>query len=413
MVEQPIYFLHAFAVSPDHGSEKGLGFLWLKELAEKCHVVCFSEREFVAAAQVALGPDLEGKVRFESIDIGDKARKIIWNQGQWSAYFFLWWYHVKVLIRALKVAKECKPAVVHHLNLIGFRSPGFLFLLKPLFGARLIWGPIGGTNLPPPRIYAKYGLRVGAKQLLKNFFSLTTLLWPSVILWRFFSDKIFWANASGSRIFKWYFGDPALFPETFSKPQFYSVYEVRYEKKIRVLSVGKNDSRKLHLAVRDAIFAYARSVPSDDIEVIMIGYNDFDLRELLDKSEAQSLSNVTFTSKLVSNSEMKSCLSEGDVLIHSSIDEGTSHAVVEALCTGIPIIMFDVGGHLEYVSDTDQSVFLMQKPASFSEGVSAIMASIEDFREWQGKKHGLVIDRTMERFSPQMRVTKFLEICDV
>ena len=70
--------------------------------------------------------------------------------------------------RALRAARQLHAQVrfdlVHHVNILGFREPGYLWKLDAPF----IWGPVGGTQNYPWRNLSQAGLIGGVREVLRN-----------------------------------------------------------------------------------------------------------------------------------------------------------------------------------------------------------------------------------------------------
>lgn len=68
-----------------------------------------------------------------------------WNQGDWRFYFHYNKWQQKTLAIAKQIIKEQNIDIVHQLNMIGFREPGYLWKLDKPF----IWGPTNAKEAFP------------------------------------------------------------------------------------------------------------------------------------------------------------------------------------------------------------------------------------------------------------------------
>lgn len=355
--ERPLYFLHSYGVSPDHGSEKGLGFNWLRELGRYYNVVVFCEAEFAGRCYERLKAS-DATIYIKPVSIGEVGRRMVWKQGTWIAYLFLIVYHLRVLLAAIQtsISLRERPSISHQLSMIGFRSPGYLALFR-LLGAKVIWGPIGGLNTPPPGLYADYGPQVVAAQAAKNILNEVSLLLPSVLMWRLLANKTIIVTRPKSRLLSFFFGNSQMFPETFCKPEFTTEFETEERQtldRLQLVTTGKPSYRKLHRTLLIELDRIAAELCSENnlkgVDLTILGCNESDLAKLLDGTSSHYLE---VTCKHGTLDLVKENLRKAELYVHLSVDEGTSHAVVEAASVGLPIICFDVGGHTAYLCEKD------------------------------------------------------------
>ena len=66
-----------------------------------------------------------------------------WNQGDWRFYKYYKKWQWKTYLIAKEICAEVNIDVLHQLNMIGFREPGYLWKLSKENGVPFVWGPIG------------------------------------------------------------------------------------------------------------------------------------------------------------------------------------------------------------------------------------------------------------------------------
>ena len=69
-----------------------------------------------------------------------------WNQGDWRFYkhYHAWQYRTYEI--ALGIIKIYHIDIVHQLNMIGFREPGYLWKIE---GIPFVWGPVDAKEKFP------------------------------------------------------------------------------------------------------------------------------------------------------------------------------------------------------------------------------------------------------------------------
>ena len=140
--------VNAYSCSPFRGSEPGLGWNWCINMARYCELFIITEAHWKENIELEL-PNLEQRnnMHFYYNAVPEKALLMARNQGDWRFY----WYYKKWQRRTLDIAKiicsENKIDLVHQLNWVAFREPGYLWKLN----IPMVWGPIGGLNMTPKK----------------------------------------------------------------------------------------------------------------------------------------------------------------------------------------------------------------------------------------------------------------------
>ncbi len=147
--------VNCFVCSPYRGSEPGMGWNFVSNLSRlhELHIITEYESQ----------PDLERyfdehphvkenmHVYYLSKPSHETLRKI-WPP---SYYWFYKKWQKKALALALELDKKEHFDIVHQLNMIGYREPGYLWKMnKPL-----VWGPIGGFQMTPWKLLPSMGLK--------------------------------------------------------------------------------------------------------------------------------------------------------------------------------------------------------------------------------------------------------------
>ncbi|NJK97070.1 MAG: hypothetical protein HC905_21015 [Bacteroidales bacterium] len=123
-----------------------MGWNWITHLANYCKLTVISEKSFQQEIEKSL-PELKltHQPVFHYLDIGERAIKLFWKQGDWRFYKFYHAWQKQALDLARQLYASSRFHLTHQLNLIGYREPGYLWKL-PL---PHIWGPINGYQQMP------------------------------------------------------------------------------------------------------------------------------------------------------------------------------------------------------------------------------------------------------------------------
>lgn len=158
--------INAYACSPDMGSEPGMAWNWCVNLANHCELHIITEGEFRDKIEAVVPTLPQGKnMHFYYNPVSDEVRRMCWNQGDWRFYWHYRKWQQKTLEIAQDIIAEHHIDVLHQLNMIGFREPGYLWKID---GIPFVWGPIGGMELVPTAYLKGTGWKTMLKNRLKN-----------------------------------------------------------------------------------------------------------------------------------------------------------------------------------------------------------------------------------------------------
>ncbi|CAN5382679.1 glycosyltransferase family 4 protein [soil metagenome] len=135
-----------------------------------------------------------------------------------------------------------------------------------------------------------------------------------------------------------------------------------------VVSVGALIPRKGHDIVIDAV---AR-LP--DVNLLIAGEGP-ENAALKARIVHQGVANRVHLLGPVAHGELPALLAAADVMALASSSEGLANAWVEALASGVPIVIPDAGGAGEVVTDPSYGRIAERTPAAFAQAISEILAS--------------------------------------
>lgn len=326
--------ISAYAVCPEKGSEPGMGWNWISNIAKYCivHVITEGEwREEIDRAVEKL--EWGSRMHFYYIPVSSKIRKMCWKQGDWRFYYYYHLWQRLALLKAEEICGNIPISLIHQLNMIGFREPGLLWEIKDI---PVIWGPVGGFGGIPYRFSKEFGIKSAFKQCIKNFANKIQIYQPNVYNAIRYSTQIIAATSEAQIALQKYRKDSVfLLNETGSSRITKSDRDFN-SVKLKIIWVGKRDHRKgLDLALKTM-----RKLINSNLELHVVGVEKSALNQLLIKD----LHNVYFYS-WIPHHEVQTHFNKCHILLFTSLHEGTPHAVIEALSNGLPVICHDICGH--------------------------------------------------------------------
>ena len=243
--------INAYACSPNMGSEPGMAWNWCANLANYCELHIITEGEFRDKIE-AVVPTLPqgGNLHFYYNPVSEEVRRMCWNQGDWRFYKHYRTWQYRTYEMALDIMKVYHIDVLHQLNMIGFREPGYLWKIE---GIPFVWGPVDAKEKFPIAYLQDAGLKKQLFMRLKNFLTELQLKYSlRVRKTTKHASIVVSASSESQKSFKKYFDiDSPLLNETGCYPQVYDFQDKSYKKELDLLWVGKLDFRKqLALAIR-------------------------------------------------------------------------------------------------------------------------------------------------------------------
>lgn len=337
--------INAYACSPNMGSEPGMAWNWCINLAQYCELHIITEEEFRNNIENTLPSLSQGKnMHFYYNPVSDKIRRMCWNQGDWRFYY----YYKRWQYRAYKIALDIINAthidIIHQLNMIGFREPGYLWKIDKPF----VWGPVDAKEDFPITFLKEASVKTRFVIHLKNFLTRTQLRYDKRIREAVNKASILIAASSeAKKSFDKYFHKVSfLLNETGCYPISNRKDEVRECEYFNILWVGKFDFRKqLGLAIK--ILA---GLKNSNIRLHIVGDEKTIFYQNLVKQ--LNVSELCIWYGKITHKEVQNVMLKSDILLFTSVAEGTPHVVLEALGNQLPVICFNTCGQGDSINDS-------------------------------------------------------------
>lgn len=341
--------INAYACAPNMGSEPGMAWNWITNLANYCKVHVITEGQWQTEIEEALKELPQAKsIVFYYNPVSDKIRKMCWNQGDWRFYYYYKNWQKQTLLLANEIIKDNSIDAVHQLNMIGFREPGFLWEIK---NKPFIWGPIDAKQ-KFPRAYL-YGFSFKSKIFihLKNVLTYFQLRYSFRVRTAMLNSSFVVSASSDSRqtIKKFFDVDSVLINETGC-----SIREVLLNKEtknsntLHLLWIGKFELRKqLKLALQTLA-----SLKQIDIVLHIVGGEDEVTQEYKSIANELNISDKCIWHGKIPHAKVQDLMQSSDLFFFTSVAEGTPHVVLEAISNSLPVLCFDVCGQGDSVDET-------------------------------------------------------------
>lgn len=344
--------ISAYAVSPNHGSEPGMGWNWIVNLATYCNLYVITEAQFKSEIEVAVQKlPQKNNLNFYFNDIGEKSRKLCWNQGDYRFYYYYRKWQKSTLTIANKIISEHKIDIIHQLNMIGYREPGYLWKIE---GIPFIWGPVGGFTIVPIAYLPSLGIKNALFYTIKNV--LNYIQAKTSIRVRKAANKadlIFAASGNTKSAFKHLlYKNSIVMSETGCAVNHCADYVPANvnSKEFNVLWVGRIIPTK-QLGIALATINKVKKLDGLVFHIVGTSLNPKELDKYKKIATLLGIQDKCRWHGEIPRDKVDEIMRKSQLFFFTSIVEATSTVVMEAISNFLPILCFDTCGHGEIVSN--------------------------------------------------------------
>ena len=344
--------INAYACSPNMGSEPGMAWNWCVNLAKYCELYIITEGELKEQIEAILPTLPQGEnMHFYYNPVSERIRKMCWNQGDWRFYKYYREWQRKTYLIAKDICDKEHVDILHQLNMIGFREPGYLWKLSQEKDIPFVWGPIGGVKQFPTAYLQGAGVKMKVFNHIKNMVNILQLRYAKRVNKAFHSAKVLISSIPDSyyAIKKIKGLDSVIIPETGCLISNKVSTKRFYQNKIHVMWIGKFDFRKqLPLALRAVAL-------TENPNIILDVYGTGSLDKV---DSAKKLAKQLGLERRVvwhgnqPNAIVIENLRKAQLFLFTSVSEDTSTVVLEAVSNQLPVLCFDTCGMAAVIDDS-------------------------------------------------------------
>lgn len=362
-----------YACSPYDGSERAVGWNWLRELNRHHDITALTSYSYKNDIEdyIHKNPNMMKNTKFVYIDVPNTS----WHIGyRFERLYYILWQKQAVKEAKRLIQKE-KFDLVHHITYVTCVLPTQMYKL----GIPFLYGPVsGGENIPniiqypmSKKEYFMEKIRTGVQIFFKhtpNFYK--TMENASLILATTEETKKFIPLKYQSKV--------EIFQSIgLTESIFYPKPENKNNKKVRFLMAGRMLYWKgFELGIVAFIKALKRGI---NAELVILGDTEnnpsyMGYKERLKQMCGEYLNNEIVFVPRVDYEKMKSFYDEFDVFINCSLRDSGCFVVMEAMSRQLPCIVVDTGG--PKVNTTEKSAIKIQ-PAPMEKMINEISHAIE------------------------------------
>lgn len=338
--------LSSFACSSVWGSEPGVGWQWLLQLARQYEVVLLTHAYFRAHLEPALrDTGLEVEVHYvQAPAFGLHPHR----QLNSRLYYTFWQWRLRSVARQLLANRHFD--LVHHLTWGTLRFPCFLGGL----GVPLVMGPLGGGEAAPLRLFRGLPLRIFAFDVLRSLSLSWVRIDPMATWGPRHSALVLCKSGDSLRALPRSVQARAVVVPEIGSPEVDLTVRAAESvlppgRPIRLLFAGRLLGWK---GVAIALGAVRRLVQQGhDVEFDIAG--DGPLRaHLADCIARAGLQGCVRMLGSIPRTELMALYGRADLFLFPSLHDSSGNVVLESLSRGLPVVCLDLGGPRYYVDES-------------------------------------------------------------
>ena len=370
--------INAYACSPNMGSEPGMAWNWCENLAKYCELHIITEGEFRDKIEKKLPTLPQSKnMYFYYNPVSDKIRKMCWNQGDWRFYYYYDKWQKKTLEIAKEIIRNNHIDIVHQLNMIGFREPGYLWILDKPF----IWGPTNAKDTFPIKYLEGASIKKKIFITLKNSITKFQLKYNSKVHNAAKKAKYIIAASgdSAKSIEKYLNRTPVLINESgceLNDNQFIKSFNEN-KQTLDLLWVGRFIfTKQLELAIRSVA-----QCNNDNIRLHIVGGTLEEEANYKNLTKSLGIETQCVWYEKVSHERVQKLMQNSDLFFFTSVAEGTPHVILEAFNNNLPVLCFNTCGQGDSVNSSVGIKIELSNPETSIKEFSKILNELENNRD--------------------------------
>lgn len=323
--------LITYDISPYRGSEASVSwnYVWNMRHTNKLIVIYGKGKDEIERFIAENG--LIEKVEFINIPVETVNGKGIMMDIKYNLAYRRW--HLKTYEMVNKMVDEGRVDLIHYLNPIGFKEPGFLWKITKV---PYVWGPIQGVENRPFELYHALSMKGKCNALVRRIVHNGLFIFmPRLKKALKRVDVVFAATPNTVKNLKrWYHKDSIYLPEN-GIMKMERTTPVMYDGGVlRLIWIGGICERKALVILLDAL----TKIEGHNWHLDVLG--DGNQREKLQKEFAHLNNHITWHGML-DRASVQEILLQSHLHVISSLGEGNTTILWEAFGKAIPTLTLD------------------------------------------------------------------------
>lgn len=336
--------VNCYACSPYKGSEPGMGWNFVRSLAKMHELHIITEGKFQKDIEKYFDENPDERKYYKFYFIWKERHKTLRKIWPPSYYWFYKSWQKKALMLAKDLDAKENFDIVHQLNMVGYREPGYLWKMDKPF----VWGPIGGLENTPWCMIPTMGIKGLVYYTCYNIINSWQMRTSSRVKAAIHKANVMIAATVNNHnvLKKLYNKDSVIIPEvgfTGSADNSYAFRNV--DEKLRICWSGQHTPGKALNLLLEALALEHR----EDIELHVIGQGE-KTNEWKRIADSLGLRNIIWHG-WVERSKALDIMQSCHLFCITSLKDLTSTVILEALSYGMPVIALDHCGFSNVITE--------------------------------------------------------------
>lgn len=340
-------FISSYACEPNLGSEIGVGWHWVLEMAKYFDLWVLTRKSNQKTIETWLSQQINPPtIHFIYFDLPPWAK--FWKKGLSGVrtYYILWQLFSNALVK--KTMQKQNIDIYHHLTYGNALWPIGRYGQKQFF----VWGPTGAGDIIPSEYSKHYNLkgrflalirRISVKTLPINLGFRSRCKNANLILCK--TDLTRESIPKKHRHKAFVFTDVAVEKLDVEK---YSTFKVNASSKTIYLAVGRLDAWRGFDLLLEAFHLALQQNINIELEILGKGADYNRLVQIIDRL---NLANNVKLIGQVSMEEYYSKMASSDVIVNPCLKEGAVTTAFDSMSFAKPLICIETGGYTKYFND--------------------------------------------------------------
>lgn len=360
----------AYGCEPLKGSEPGVGWNWVLQMAKNNYLHVITRTNNQESIKAHLPEDIKGNIVFHYYDTPMSIKRLKNKAKGLYFYYFCWQIGIIPIVR--RIIKSEKIDYTMHLTFGSMWMPTFL----PLFRTPFIWGPVGGGDCEPKTFLKVLPLKQRIIQTMRYVISALSIINPFVLIPAARASVILCRTPNSAKVIpSCYQQKTKVILETAMEPHIFEFKKKGYvsdNKKVRMITTGRLlPNKNILTAVRSLKF-----IPTKyQFELVIVGSG---YQKSIIEQEAKvsgHKDDVTIIDELPRMDVLK-LLEESDIFIFPSLREGGSWSLMEAMAIGLPVVCLNYAGMAITTDDSCAIRLPVTNPAQMPKDMAAAIIKL-------------------------------------
>ncbi|MFI3314336.1 MAG: glycosyltransferase family 4 protein [Rikenellaceae bacterium] len=325
----------AYGCEPEKGSEQGVGWNWVLQMARHNKVYVITKANNQYSIEANLPEELVHNIEFYYYDTAKLIKKFKNKAKGLYFYYFCWQIGIVPIIR--QIIKLHNPNYTMHLTFGSLWMPTLL----PFFNKPFIWGPIGGGDCEPEKLFKLLPLKQRLQAHLRLLLNKSVIINPFIRFVCSRSVAIICRTKNTGEIIPRKFKDKLHYCiETAIEPlKKREAKQNNSNNVVGVITTGRlTPSKNIITAIRAVA-----DLKELDYHYTIIG-DGVDKERIKKEISRYDLQDRVTILNHVSRSEVIKNIQASDIFLFPSLREGGSWSLMEAMGVGLPVVCLNWSG---------------------------------------------------------------------